>query len=540
MRWNLIIGGMFLRLLILFLAATGLLAQDDAGLLILRGGTVVDGSGGPAFTADVAVKGDRIVAIGDLAELSAQRELDCRGLVVAPGFIDVHAHVDATITRSPGCDNYLLMGVTTFITGNCGSSMRDLSAHFDRLRRGGTGCNYGSLVGLGTVRRLVLGRDDRAPTEVELEKMKDLVARGMKAGAFGVSTGLIYVPGTYATTEELVALAKVAANHGGLYATHMRDENDHVLESIEEALTIGRDAGLPVHISHIKCAGRPNWGRSKEVIFRLMAARAAGQAVTADQYAYDASSTGLDVLFPASELTVGRAEFGRLLAEDAQFRSRMKDALFATMDAVGFGDLSYARIASASGNADLSGMTIAEAAKLRRGADGRADQAEMAMDLFSQAGEKRVSMVYHKMTEEDVGRFMAQDWIAVAADGGLRNMSGKDKPHPRSCGNNPRVLARYVRDREVLDVPLAIHKMTGLPATIFAIEGRGAIRPQAFADLVVFDAKTIQDHATFTEPLRPPTGIRWVLVNGEVAVDGGELTKARSGHVLGMASREGR
>jgi len=214
--------------------------------------------------------------------------------------------------------------------------------------------------------------------------------------------------------------------------------------------------------------------------------------------------------------------------------------LFATMDKVGFGDLRYARIASAAGNADLSGLTIAEVAKLRTGDDSRDAQAELAMDLFAKAGAKRVSMVYHTMGEEDVHRFMAQDWIAVAADGGLRRSGGADKPHPRSCGNNPRVLARYVREWRVIELPLAIHKMTGLPAGIFGIEGRGAVRPQAFADLVVFDADEIEDRATFAEPLQPPTGIRWVLVNGAVAVERGELAQDRSGRVLRKASGDSR
>lgn len=513
-------------------------AQEERFDLVLRGGTVVDGSGGAPFAADVGIRGGRIAALGHLRGLAAADEIDCRGLVVAPGFIDVHAHVDATVARHPGCDNYLRMGVTTLITGNCGSSVRDLDAHFGRLEKGGIGANYGSLVGLGTVRREVLGSEDRAPDERELARMGALVEAGMQAGAFGVSTGLIYVPGTYASTGEITALARVAAAHGGLYATHMRNENDRVLEAIDEALQIGRDAGLPVHISHIKCSGRPNWGRSTEVLTHLLAARLAGQRVTADQYAYDASSTGIDVLFPAAELAVGREEFGRRLREDAAFRGRMKEALFATMDKAGFGDLGYARIASAAGSPDLSGLTIREAARLRLGRDDRDAQAELAMDVFAAAAPRRVSMVYHSMGAEDVARFMAQDWIAVAADGGLRLETGNEKPHPRSCGNNPRVLARFVRELGVLDLPAAVHKMSALPARVFGIEDRGAIRPGAFADLVVFDADTVADRATFTDPLLPPDGIHRVLVNGHVAVADNVVAAGRHGHVLRRRPRE--
>lgn len=502
--------------------------------LILRGGVVVDGTGRPPLDADVAIRGERIAAIGDLRGLAALREIDCKGLAIAPGFIDVHAHVDSTVVRHPACGNYLQMGVTTLITGNCGSSVKDLAAHFGRVERGGIGCNYGSLVGLGTVRSEVLGTEERAPTDDELKRMQLLVEEGMQAGAFGVSTGLIYVPGTYAETEEIAALARVAGKYGGIYATHMRNENDHVLTSIEEALRIGREAGCAVHVSHIKCSGKPNWGRAAEVLAVLEAARRSGQRVTADQYAYDASSTGLDVLFPSSALSIGRAEFGRRLHQDPEFRAEMKQALFQTMDKVGFGDLSYARIAGAANNEDLAGMTIAEAAAKKLGRSDRDAQAEMAMNLFAEAGGQRVGMVYHSMGEADVAKFMAVRWIAIAADAGVREPSA-NKPHPRGSGNNARVLGRYVRELGVLDLATAVHKMTLLPAQTFGIRDRGEIRLGAFADLVVFDPATVADRATWQEPLEPPVGIPTVIVNGRLAVEKGEVTKDRSGKVLRFA-----
>lgn len=515
----------------------GLLGAQEPELdLLLRGGSLLDGSGASARSVDVGVRAGRVVAIGDLAQARAARELDCRDRVVAPGFLDVHAHVDADVVRHPGCDNFLLMGVTTLITGNCGGSVPDLAAHLGRLERGGIGVNYGSLVGLGTVRTAVLGTQNRTPDDGELAAMCALVDRGMRDGAFGVSTGLIYVPGTYATTVEIATLASVAARHGGLYASHMRNENDRIADSIREILRIGQLAAIPVHVSHIKCTGKPNWGRAAEVLGMLQAARANGAQITADQYVYDASSTGLDVLFPAADLAIGREEFGRRLKNDAAFRQRMKQELFATMDRVGFGDFRYARIASAANNKDLSGLALPEAAKLRFARDDRDAQAELAMDLMSAAGTKRVQMIYHTIGEADVAQFLAQDWIAVASDAGLRVELGEDKPHPRGFGNNPRVLGRYVREERVLSLATAVHKMTQVPARIFGIPGRGFVEVGACADLVVFDALVVADRATYQEPLLTPVGIDYVVVNGAVAVDHGKVNPRRSGAVLRRAN----
>lgn len=514
-----------------FVLALPLAAQEPFDVLI-RSGEVLDGTGSPARTADVGIRGQRIAAIGDLATASAKTVLDAKGLVVAPGFVDVHTHVDAEIARLPGCDNFVRMGVTTIVTGNCGRSAEDLGAHFARVEKGGVGVNYASLVGAGTVRTQVLGTENRAPTADELQRMCDLVRTAMQQGAFGISTGLIYVPGTYAKTEELIALAAEAGKHGGLYASHMRNENDDVLRAIDELLRIGRDGDVPVHVSHVKCTGKPNHGRSVEVLKALAAARDAGQRVTADQYAYDASSTGIDVLFPSADLAIGRKDFGERLKADAEFRSRMRTALKATMQRVGFGDFSYARIAHAPGNADLDGLLLPEAAQKRYGANDKDAQAEMAMDLYAAAGDERVGMIYHVIGEADVARFLAQDWIAVASDAGVRPMDGEGKPHPRGAGNNVRVLGRYVREQGVLPLALAVRKMTTIPANAFGLDDRGELREGAFADVVVFDAATVNDRATFVDPLLPPVGMRWVLVNGQVAAEGDRVTTARAGMVL--------
>lgn len=501
--------------------------------LVLRGGVLVDGARNPGAQHDLAVRGDRIAAIGaGLPFAPGTPVLDLGGLHVAPGFIDLHVHVDGDIVREPLCANFLRMGVTTVITGNCGGSVQDLAAHFRRLETGGIGPNYGSLVGLGTVRTAVLGTANRAPDAAELARMGDLVAAGMQAGAFGVSTGLIYVPGTYADKAEIAALAAVAGRHGGIYASHVRYEGDQIREAIAELLWIGETAGVPVHLSHAKCTGRPNHGRAGEVLELLAGARARGVRVSADQYAYDASSTGLDVLFPSEELAVGRERFASSLRTDAEFRRRMQTALLAKMDAVGFGDFRYARIANAKGHPELNGLLLPEAAQRLLQRSDREAQAETAMELFAAAAPARVTMVYHTMAEADVERFLREDWIAVASDAGIRGEPGAGKPHPRGSGNNPRVLGRYVRDRQVLDLPTAIHKMTALPARLFGVADRGELRVGAFADLVVFDPAAVADRATYDEPLQAPAGITQVFVNGRLAVLHGQTTGVRAGAVL--------
>ena len=507
--------------------------------LILRNGLLVDGTGRPAEAGDVAIRGGRIAALGEVQRTADTPVIEVGGQCICPGFLDVHTHVDAEIVRQPLAENFLRMGVTTIITGNCGGSVPDVDAHLRRLEKGGVGLNYGTLVGHGTVRTAAMGSVNRAPDAAELGRMQDLVDAAMRAGAFGISTGLIYVPGTYAQRDELTALAAVVGRHGGLYASHMRYEGDLVLDAVAEALTIGRDAHVPVHISHIKCTGKPNHGRAGEVLAALQAAREQFGNVTADQYAYDASSTGIDVLFPSAELAVGREAFARRLTEDAEYRKTIHAALLQKMDEVGFGDFRHARIASAKGNTDLNGLLMPAAAARRLGRSDRDAQAQLAIDLLVAAAPTRVTMVYHSMSEADVERFLAEDWIALASDSGLRQTGGADKPHPRGAGNTARLLGHYVRERGVVDLPTAVKKMTSVPAAIFGIADRGALRVGAWADLVVFDPATIVDRATYEDPTSPPDGIGLVLVNGVVAVAQGQPTGVRAGHVLRHASTGG-
>jgi N-acyl-D-amino-acid deacylase len=361
-----------------------------------------------------------------------------------------------------------------------------------------------------------MGLKRRAPDADELMRMRRLVEKAMDAGAMGLSTGLIYVPGTYAQTDELIELARVVAPRGGVYASHIRNENDQLEAAVEEALRIGREAGVPVQISHLKATGRPNWGKGAWLLERIARARAEGQTVHADQYAYPASSTSLDILFPSAELEIGR--------------ERMSAALQATMDRMGFADFRYCRIAHAPGSATLDGLTIPEAAQRLRGAADRTAQAETVVDIMAKATGRRVSMIYFTIGEEDIVAILKAPFVAVASDAGIRG--GEGKPHPRACGNNPRVLGRYARDEATLPLELAVHKMSGLPARAFSLRDRGVVALGMAADLVVFDPARVADRATWDEPTLPPDGMPWVLVNGTPVVEQGQHTGARPGKVL--------
>ncbi len=501
--------------------------------LILRGGLVVDGSGAEPVRADVGIRDGRITTVGRIADdTPATRTLDITDLVVAPGFIDVHAHADEDAARQPEAENFLRMGVTTLITGNCGSSVPVLSPHFARLEAQGISLNYGTLIGHGTIRTSVMRTAPRAPTASELERMQERVDIAMREGAFGMSTGLIYVPGTYAETEELIALSKVVAAHGGVYASHMRHEDNEVLTSIAEAVRIGREAGCRIHLSHLKASGKAVWGYGDRIVAALEAARAEGVALTGDQYLYTASSTGLEVLFPSRELSVGRAAFGERLATDAAFATAMADAVLASAAHAGFEDLAWAQIANAPGHPEVAGKRMHEVARLLLGQDDPRAQADAACRLMTDAKGARVSMVYHKMCEPDVERILRAPYVAIASDAGIRNRTGADRPHPRGCGNNARLLGHYVRERKVIPLALAVQKMTSLPAEVFGLEGRGRIAPGMHADVVVFDPANVRDRATYDEPRADPEGIPYVLVNGVLVIEADAHTHARPGMVL--------
>jgi N-acyl-D-amino-acid deacylase len=524
-------------LLVAALVAIGLRAQQPLYDIAIINGRIIDGTGNPWFYGSVAIRGGRIVEIGDIDSRRAARIIDAAGKVVTPGFIDVHTHVEGNIFDNPTADNFLHMGVTTIVTGNCGSSYTDIGEFLSRLEAIGISLNVASLIGHGSVRRAVMGEANREPTQEELDKMRQMVDRAMRDGAFGISTGLIYVPGTYAKTEEIVQLAKVAAQHGGIYATHMRDEGNRIEDAISEALEIGRRANLPVQISHFKVSSKKKWGASR-ITCRLVAeARAGGQQVTVDQYVYTASSTSINTLFPSWALE-GGSERALDRLNDPQTRARIKREMIDAMRESGFKNFSYAVVASYRPDPSLEGKDILQITKQARGRSGLEDQAEQIIQIYLAAAKEKttVGMVYHKMSELDVEHILSQPFTMIASDSGAIRM-GRGVPHPRGYGNNARVLASYVRQKKLIGLEDAICKMTSLPASTFKLWDRGLIRPGMAADIVIFDPDKVRDLATFENPHRYAEGFSYVIVNGEPVIWEGKHTGARPGRALRRSPR---
>jgi len=494
--------------------------------LLITNARIVDGSGNPWFRADVAIKDGRIARIGRLSRETATRTIDARGQIVAPGFIDVHTHVES-IYSLPAAENFVRMGVTTLVTGNCGTSTTDVAEFLGRIKDKPLAVNLATLIAHGSVRRKVMGLGDRAPTPEELKQMEGVVEQAMKDGAVGLSTGLIYVPGTYAKTDEIVALARVTARYGGLYATHMRNEGDKVADAIRESIQIGEQAGLPVEISHFKISNKKLWGQSPMTLGLVREARARGLAVTVDQYAYTASSTSLDSRLP-SWLRAGGLEEAKKRLADKATRER---AINETKDALkksGFKDYSFAVVASYDPDKSFNGKSIAEITKQVKGKSDVTSQIEQMLEMYEAGG---AGMIYHGMDEADVKRIMQEPFTMIASDSGVRQVD-ESVPHPRGYGNNARVLGRYVRELKLISLEDAIRKMTSLPAQTFGFHDRGLIREGFAADLVIFDENTIADQATFDKPHQFPVGISYVIVNGAPVFENNQMTAARSGVAL--------
>lgn len=494
--------------------------------LLITNARIVDGSGNPWFRAEVAIKGGRIERIGRIAPETAAKVVDARGQILAPGFIDVHTHVES-IYNLPAAENFVRMGVTSLVTGNCGSSSTEVGQFFGRINEKPLAVNLATLIGHGSVRRKVMGLGDRPPTEDELKQMEAVVEQGMKDGAVGLSTGLIYTPGTYAKTDEIVALARVAGRHGGLYATHMRNEGDKVADAIRESIQIGEQAGLPVEISHFKISNKKFWGQTPMTIGLVREARARGLMVTVDQYAYTASSTGLDARLPSWFRAGGFEEAKKRLADKAtreKIISDTKDALKRS----GFKDYSFAVVASYGPDKSFNGKSIAEITKQVRKKSDVTSQIEQMLEMYEAGG---ASMIYHGMDEGDVKRIMEEPFTMIASDSGVRQVD-ESVPHPRGYGNNARVLGRYVRELKLITLEDAIRKMTSLPAQTFGFRDRGLIREGFAADIVIFDENTIMDQSTFEQPHQYPIGVSYVFVNGDTVFANGSMTEARPGVAL--------
>ncbi len=541
---------------ILLLAVSAACSRDYD--VIIRGGTVYDGTGAEGAPLDIAIAGDTIVTIGDLSAATARIEIDASGMAVAPGFINMLSWATESLIEDGLSQGDIRQGVTLEVFGE-GSSMgpvnesmraeqleqqgdiefeipwTTLSEYLEHLVERGIATNVASFVGATTVRVHEVGFDDRPPNAAELERMRGLVRQAMEEGALGIGSSLIYAPAFYARTDELIELAKVAGEYGGMYISHMRSEGNRLLQAVEELITISREAGLPAEIYHLKAAGQANWDKMDDVIARVEAARADGLRITADMYTYTAGATGLDAAMPPWVQEGGHDAWVERLRDPA-IRPRVEREMRTPTD-------EWENLYLAAGTAEnvllvgfrqdslkyLTGKTLAEVASER----GTTPEAT-AMDLVV-ADDSRVGTVYFLMSEENIGKQIALPWVSFGSDAGSLAPEGVflgSNPHPRAYGNFARLLGRYVRDRQVISLAEAVRRLSGLPAANLSLRGRGRLAPGFFADVVVFDPATIQDHATFGEPHQFSEGVHHVLVNGSLVLRDGEPTGATPGRVV--------
>jgi len=503
----------------LFLLLT-LAADPVAADVVIKNATIHDGSGKAGYVGDVAIAGDKVVAVGVVQAAGSPRVIDGTGLVVAPGFIDLHTHCDSSdtgVTSRTGRPNqcYVMQGVTTVVTGNCGSGPVDVKAFYAKLQADGVGTNVAHLVPHNAVRTRAMGNANRVPTADELKKMEELVDAGMRDGAWGMATGLIYTPGTYSKTDELVVLARVAASHHGIYASHIRDEGTGLIDAIEEALKIGREAKLPIHISHIKASGKRAWGKSADAIAVIRKAVADGQAVTADQYPYIASSTSLAATLVPTRFRDGTSKDYKARLDDPEAGPQIRKAVESALGGRDGGK--GIMIARYRPNPKWQGKSLAAIAEADKKSPG-----DVVIEIEKAGG---ASVVNFGMSEEDVRLYMKQPWVATASDGSS-HVPGDTVPHPRSYGTFPRKIGRYAIDDGVVPLEQAIRSATGLPADILRLTDRGYLKPGQFADVVVFDPKTYRDTATFEKPHQYATGVKYLFVNGKAAIDNGEYKEA--------------
>ena len=502
-------------------------AQYD---LLLRNARIVDGTGAPWYRGDIAVKGDSIARIGTPINEPAARMIDVKGAVVAPGFVDIHTHAIRGIFQVPTADNYIRQGVTTILEGPDGGSPVPLKPFLDKLDATPKSINIGTFLGQGSVRQRVLGLANREATADELEKMRALVRQGMLDGAFGLSTGLFYVPGRFTLLAEVAELQKVvAASGGGVHTSHMRDEARGVADSVRETIAIGEQGGVPTHVSHHKMIGQANWGRSTETLKLVEEARARGVDVTVDLYPYTASATSIQgALMPAWSLEGGNAEMQKRL-KDAVIRPKVKAEIANLIrNERGGGDPRNVVTSTCPFDMTLAGKSLAEIAKLRGLEPTPENAAEVVMWLEEQGGCRGV---FHAASEDDVMRVMRHPAAMIASDGEV-TIFGRAVPHPRSYGTFARVLGVYVREKSVLSLEEAVRKMSAMPATRVGLTDRGVIKAGMKADLVVFDPAVVRDMATFEKPHQYAEGFAQVIVNGQVVFENGAMTAARPGRTL--------
>jgi len=495
---------------------------------VIKNGTVVDGSGKPRYKADIGIGGERIVKIGTIPEEHGTTVIDASGKIVSPGFIDIHTHADNRILEDTGAHNFIMQGVTTVVGGNCGGSKLNLEEFFGQLESNGIALNIGMLVGHNSVRSKVMGNEGRDPSESELDEMKKIVEREMKAGALGISTGLKYRPGVYSKTDEVVALAGVAAHYGGFYATHLRDEGLKLLESIEEALEICEKANIPLQLSHHKAVGADMWGKTEASLKLIEDARTKGLDVTADQYAYTATFTGIAIIFPEWALEGNKSDIEQRL-NDPETRKRVREGIiFNIKHDRGGNDIKNITIAVYPEDTRFEGKNLEEILALRDMKPTMENAAELVIDLYEHGPARAV---YHCLSEEDVVRTMKHPLVMHASDADISQYK-KGSTHPRHYGNFPRVLGHYVRDKGILTLEEAIRKTTSFPASRIGTHERGRLAENTCGDIVIFDPLTIRDTATWSDPHQYPEGIEYVFVNGAIVVSQGNITGELPGKII--------
>jgi len=502
--------------------------------LVLEGGSVWKGWGSQPIVVDIGINGDRIVAIGDLSDSTAEKRIAVSGLAVVPGFIDIHSHAvrgaraASGLFKHPNAENYIRQGVTTVIGGPDGGSELNIAKLLGDLEASPASINFGTFIGHNTVRSVVMGRENRAPTGAELEAMKDLVETGMRDGAFGLSSGLKYIPGAYSETEEVIELARVAGQYGGIYISHMREEGLDLIKSVEETIRIGEEGGIPAQITHHKVMGVEMWGASVETLALVDAANARGVDVSSDQYPYAASSTSISVLFPAWSLA-GEREVQLARFNDPETRARIKQGIvYNLVHDRGGDDPARVAIANCEWDPSLNGKNFAEVLVERELAVNMDNAADLALEIEEKGG---CFGIFHAMSEEDVERIMRHPRTMIGSDGGI-HVAGEGVPHPRNYGSFSRVLAHYVRDEQVISLGEAIHKMTKMPAERIGLGDRGRLEVGAMADIAVMDFDRVQDHASFVQPHQYSSGVKHVLVNGVFVLRDEQMTNERPGRSL--------
>jgi dihydroorotase/N-acyl-D-amino-acid deacylase len=504
--------------------APGAVAQNPEFDIWISGGRIVDGTGAQWYIGDIGIRGDTIAYVGPTRPATAKLRVDARGRTVTPGFIDTHSHGRRGVFEVPSAENQIRQGVTSILEGPDGSSPWPVGEYLTRFAKVPATTNFGLLVGQGTIREKVVGLQDRKATPEEIATMRDMVRQAMREGAFGISTGLFYLPGSFTPTEELIELARVAGEMGGVYTSHMRDEASKIVDSVKELIRIGEEGRIPAQITHHKVMSGRNWGRSTETLRLVEEARRRGVDVTIDQYPYTASSTGLAALVPKWALESGQKAFRERAAAPAS-RARMRqDILRNLKEDRGSGDLRNVVFASCAADATLAGRNLRDLT----GSDDFEKAAEHVIRLQEQGG---CSCIYHAISEEDVERIMRYPGTMIASDGGIP-VFGQDVPHPRNYGTFARVLGRYVRERKILPLEEAIRRMTSLPASRFRIMDRGLLRPGMKADIAIFDAETVIDKSEFGKPHQYAEGFTDVLVNGTPVLLGGRMQAARPGRAL--------